>query len=119
MKRFLAILALLPTPALADMTCTFERQCGGGTCEPFSGGPMVLHAEGDAWQISLDGSVWAGQELTSVAGSEELHIVVPPQDGMAGLISVYPTGEVSFTAHAFFETALAITGAGTCMTEGG
>jgi hypothetical protein len=120
MKRvFLTLLALLPAPAFAGFECSITQQCGGGTCEPFDGGPFLIEEAGDVWRISWQGQAWEGYSTTAVVDGGEVSIVIPPQNGVSGLISIYPTGEISFTAHAYGDNAVAITGSGTCMTEGG
>ena len=119
--RYSAIFALvlLPTPALANLDCTLAQQCGGGTCEPFTGGPMLLKEAGDVWQISLDGQQWDGYTANTPDPDAEISIVIPPQGGISGLISVLPTGEVAFTVHAAGDQGLvAITGSGTCSAGG-
>jgi hypothetical protein len=117
MKRFLYALALLPTPALANFECTILQQCGGGVCEPFTGGPMTITQAGDLWQVSMAGQTWEGPGTTR-EDAGEFAIYLPPQNGMSGLISIYPSGEVSFTAHAYGDMAVAITGSGTCVAPG-
>ncbi len=113
-------LALLPAPAMAGFDCTLVQQCGGGACEPFTGGPMVLTEAGDVWQISLDGQQWQGYATTTLEVGSEVSIVIPPQSGMSGLISVYPNGEAAFTVHAMGDSGLVvITGSGNCSGEGG
>ncbi len=114
----LTVLALLPAPAFAGFECSITRQCGGGTCELFEGGPFLIEEAGDVWRISWDGQAWEGYSTTTM-GIGEASIVIPPQNGVSGLISIYPTGEISFTAHAYGDQAVAITGSGNCMTEGG
>lgn len=118
MKRLFAIIALLPTPALADLECSVARQCGGGTCEAYAGGPFLIEEAGDAIRVSADGQVWEGY-ITTGLDVPEISIVLPPQNGMSGLISVFPSGEFLFTAHAMGDTAVAITGEGTCQGLGG
>jgi hypothetical protein len=119
MKRLFALLALIPAPALANFECSVAQQCGGGTCEPFGGGPFLIEEAGDAWKVSVDGQTWEGHLAAPVVPDGELAIVLPPQAGMSGLISIFPSGEFLFTAHAYSGQAVAITGSGTCMTEGG
>jgi hypothetical protein len=119
MKRLIAALSLVATPALADFECTIERQCGGGACEAFAGGPLILHEAGDIWQASMDGAMWEGYAASTVEDGGEIAIVIPPQQGLSGLISVYPSGEVSFTVHAYGDIAVAITGQGNCIAGGG
>ena len=50
----LAVLALLPVPAFAGFECKADRQCGGGTCEPYPGGPFVIEQTGDTWESRYD-----------------------------------------------------------------
>ncbi|WP_431299944.1 hypothetical protein [Tabrizicola sp. BL-A-41-H6] len=121
MKALIALTAFLPTAALADIECTLARQCGGGTCETFTGGPMLLHDAGDgAWQVSLGGQTYQGYLSADVAEGGEIAITIPPQAGMSGFVSVFPAGEVAFTAHALGDgEVIAITGAGTCSGVGG
>jgi hypothetical protein len=113
------LLALLPTPVLADFDCALAQQCGGGTCEPFNGGPMIVRELGDTWQVEIDGTIYEGYATTTMEAGGEVSIVLPPQQGMSGLVSIYPSGEVSFTAHAYSDGAIAITGSGNCAGEGG
>ena len=115
------LLALAPVPALASgLTCTITTQCGGGTCEPYPGGPFLIEDMGDSlWRISADGQTWDGYSSTTLDTGGEISIVLPPQQGMSGLVTVYPSGEISFTAHAYGEGPVAITGSGTCAGTGG
>ena len=116
----LAVAGMAPAPALAaSFDCAITQQCGGGTCEAFDGGPMLVQEAGDVWQVSLAGQSWEGYSTTTLVAGDEVSIVIPPQNGMSGLISIYPTGEVSFTVHAYGDAAVAITGSGTCAGEGG
>ena len=119
MKRLLALITLLPTPALANFDCSIERQCGGGACEAFAGGPMTVRELGDSWQVEIAGTIYEGYETTTMETGGEVSIVLPPQQGISGLVSIYPSGEVSFTVHAYSEGAVAITGSGNCSGEGG
>jgi hypothetical protein len=121
MKRaYLFALALLPTPALAGFDCTLVQQCGGGTCEAFTGGPMVLTETGDVWQIALDGQQWQGYATATLEAGGEVSIVIPPQGGISGLISITPTGEAAFTVHATSDnTLVVITGSDSCGGVGG
>ena len=115
----LTMLALLPAPAFAGFECSITQQCGGGSCEPFDGGPFLIDEAGIVWRVSWEGQEWEGYSTTTTQARGEVSIVIPPQNGVSGLISIYPTGEISFTAHAFGDSAVAITGSGTCLTEGG
>lgn len=120
MKRlFSLLLALVPAPALANFDCTIAQQCGGGACEPFTAGPMTVVEAGDVWQIQIGDITYEGYSTTTMDAGGEVSIVVPPQQGMSGLVSIYPSGEVSFTAHAYSGGAIAITGTGTCAGAGG
>ena len=114
----IAILALFPAQAFA-FECTIAQQCGGGTCEPFAGGPLLVKEAGDVWQVSMDGQNWQGYSTTTTETGGEVSIVLPPQGGMSGLISIYHGGEISFTVHAYGSGAVAITGSGNCMADGG
>jgi hypothetical protein len=120
MRKLLMVLAFLaPAPALADVICTIERQCGGGTCEPFQGGPMALREVGDLWQVELQGDVWEGYATTTVE-TDEISIVIPPMDGLSGLVSVYPSGQGVFTVHANGPDGMVvISGTGLCEGVGG
>ena len=114
------VLGLAPLPALAaSFECTIQTQCGGGTCEAFTGGPFLIEEAGDLWRVSSDGQSWDGYATTTVEMGGEVSIVLPPQNGMSGLISIFPSGEVLFTAHAYGDGAVAITGMGNCAGEGG
>ena len=113
----LALVALLPAPALAGFECTVTRQCGGGTCEAYAGGPFVLEEAGDIWKVSTGGQTWDGYVTTTADTGGELSIVIPPQNGMSGLVTVFPAGEFLFTAHAI--GPVAITGEGACVATGG
>jgi len=119
MKYLIVALSLTATPALAGFECAIERQCGGGACEPFAGGPLLLNETGDGWEVSMDGATWSGYPASTVTDGGEVAIVIPPQGGVTGLISVYPSGDVSFTVHAYGDQAVAITGQGKCTTAGG
>ncbi|MDX5351344.1 MAG: hypothetical protein LPJ95_11695 [Paracoccaceae bacterium] len=118
MKRLLLTLAILPTPALANFECTAERQCGGGVCEPYPGGPFLVEETGETVRVLADGQTWEGY-VTNDGSSDELSIVLPPQNGMSGLITIFPDGAFLFTAHAQGDMAVAITGEGTCVATGG
>ena len=117
MKRLLVTLALLPTPALADLTCTVDRQCGGGICEPYPGGPFLIEETGETVRVSADGQSWEGY-VSNGGDTGELSIVLPPQNGMSGLISVFPDGAFLFTAHAQGDMLVAISGEGSCVAPG-
>jgi hypothetical protein len=121
MRLFMPLLlALSPAPALAaSFDCVIHTQCGGGTCEPYPGGPFLIEELGDLWRVSADGQVWEGYSTTTMDTGGEVSIVLPPQGGMSGLVSIYPTGEISFTAHAYGDGPVAITGSGNCAGEGG
>ena len=118
MRVLLAALCLTATPALSNtLTCTVERQCGGGACEPYAGGPFVIEETGETVRITADGQVWEGY-VSNDGNTEELSIVIPPQNGMSGLISVFPAGEFLFTAHAKGDMVVAISGEGSCVAPG-
>jgi hypothetical protein len=120
MKHILLIATLLaPAPAMADFSCTLERQCGGGTCEPFAGGPMLLTEAGDVWQVTIGDQTWEGYSTTTVT-TGELSIVIPPQSDISGLVSVYPSGNGVFTVHTDGPDGLVvISGTGTCQDAAG
>jgi hypothetical protein len=114
------LLALLPAPAFASFECMILDQCGGGTCEPYEGAPFLIEEVGDVWQVSSEGKqLYEGYSTTTIDLGGAVSIVLPPQDGMSGLISIFPTGEMLFTAHASGDSPIAITASGNCMTEGG
>ena len=115
----LFVLALVPAPAFANFECTATQQCGGGTCEPYAGGPFLIEEAGDVWRVTTDGQSWEGYATTTADTGGEVSIVLPPQNGMSGLVSIFPSGEFLFTAHAYGQGAVAITGSGNCMAEGG
>jgi hypothetical protein len=121
MKRLaIAVFACLPTAALADYSCTITQQCGLGQCEPFPGDPVVMHEAGDTWQINFGGTVYEGYVSTTVEGTGELNIVLPPQNAVSGLVSLYESGAVAMTFHALNGTdVVAITGFGSCQGTGG
>ena len=113
------LIALIPVPAFAGYECTMVDQCGGGTCEPYGGGPILIEELGVGWRVTADGDQWEGYLTTTVDLQGAVSLVLPPQDGMSGLISIYPNGEMTFTAHAYGVSAISITGTGNCKTEGG
>jgi hypothetical protein len=113
------LLALLPAPAFASFECMILDQCGGGTCEPYEGAPFMIEELGDIWRVTADGQTWDGYATTTLDLGGAVSIVLPPQGGMSGLISIFPTGEMLFTAHANDGGAVGITATGNCMTEGG
>jgi hypothetical protein len=115
----LLTLVLTSAPALADFECPIVQQCGGGICEVFTGGSLLLREEGDVWQVSIDDQTWQGYATVAPEAGSETSIVLPPQNGVSGLISVYPSNEVSFTVHAYGEGPVAITGSGSCTSGGG
>ncbi len=119
MKTLSLVLALLPAPALADYACTLVQQCGGGACEDFTGGPATLRELGDSWQLEIGGQIWEGFGTASADTGGELSVVFPPQNGASGLASLFPSGDVLMTFHAFAESPVAITGTGTCTEEEG
>ena len=75
MKTLAFALLLLPTAALADFDCAIAQQCGGGACEPFGGGPMVVREVGDTWQVEIDGTVYEGYSTTTMDTGGEVSIV--------------------------------------------
>lgn len=113
----LALLALLPVPAFAGFECKAERQCGGGTCEPYAGGPFLIEQTGDTWTVKSGDQVWQAFDAGRIDNSGELVLVMPPQGGMAGMISIFPEGQFLFTAHA--AGPVAISGEGACVATGG
>lgn len=113
----LALLALSTTPALAGFECSVERQCGGGTCEPFQGGPFRIEPSGDTWQVALGDQLWQGFDAGHIDDTGELVIVMPPQAGMSGMVSIFPDGAFLFTAHS--AGPVAISGEGSCTATGG
>ena len=113
----LALLALIPAPALAGFECVIARQCGGGTCEPDPGGSFVLEQTGDTWQVTSGDQSWQAFDAGRIDDNGELVLVMPPQGGMAGMISIFPAGEFLFTAHA--AGPVAISGEGSCIATGG
>lgn len=117
MKTALAFLALFSTPALAGFDCAVNRQCGGGTCEPFTGGAFAIEQTGDTWTVTLGEQVWQAFDAGHIDDTGELVLVMPPQAGMSGMISVFPDGQFLFTAHA--AGPVAISGEGSCVATGG
>jgi hypothetical protein len=117
MKTALALLALLPTSAMAGFDCTVDRQCGGGTCEPFAGGPFAIEQSGDIWEVKLGDQLWQAFDAGHIDDTGELVLVMPPQAGMSGMISIFPDGKFLFTAHA--AGPVAISGEGACTATGG
>jgi hypothetical protein len=113
----LALLALSPAPALAGFDCIVERQCGGGTCESYPGGPFSIEPTGDAWSVSTDGQAWQAFDAGYIENTGGLVLVMPPQAGMSGMVSIFPDGKFLFTAHAV--GPVAITGEGSCTATGG
>lgn len=112
----LAILSLLPAPAMAGFQCTVDRQCGGGTCEAYAGGPFVIAETGDTWSITADGQSWRAFDAGFIDDTGERVLVMPPQAGMS-MISIFPEGQFLFTAHA--TRPVAISGEGACVATGG
>lgn len=113
----LALAALLPTTALAGYECTASRQCGGGACEVYPGGPFKIEQSGDVWTVQADAQTYQAFDAGSIDASGELVLVMPPQGGMSGMISIFPEGQFLFTAHA--AGPVSITGEGTCVATGG
>lgn len=114
-----ALPALIPSAALAGFERSIDRQCGGGTCEPFAGDPFLIRETGEARQISRQGQAWEGCQTSTIDPGGEVSIVIPPQNGVSGPVSIFPGGEILFTAHAPGDSAVAITGSGNCMADGG
>jgi hypothetical protein len=118
MKRtLLALVILLPTPVLAGFDCSVDRQCGGGTCEAFQGGPFAIAQTGDSWEVKLGEQVWQAFDAGHIDDTGELVLVMPPQAGMSGMVSIFPDGKFLFTAHA--AGPVAISGEGACVATGG
>lgn len=117
MKHAALLFALLPAPALAGFECTVERQCGGGTCEAYAGGPFQIDQTGDIWEVKTGDQVWQAFDAGRIDDTGELVLVMPPQAGMSGLVSVFPDGKFLFTAHA--AGPVAISGEGACVATGG
>lgn len=113
----LALVALMPTAALAGFDCTVDRQCGGGTCEPFQGGPFAIEPTGDTWEVKLGEQVWQAFDAGHIEDTGELVLVMPPQAGMSGMISIFADRKFLFTAHA--AGPVAISGEGACTATGG
>lgn len=113
----LALLTLMPLPAFAGFECTVDRQCGGGTCEPFAGGPFVIEQTADTWSVTLGEQAWQAFDAGHIEDTGELVLVMPPQAGMSGMISIFPDGKFLFTAHA--AGPVAISGEGACTATGG
>ncbi len=116
-RTALALLVLTPLPAFAGFECKVDRQCGGGTCEAYAGGPFVIEQTGDNWSISADGQSWQAFDAGHIDNTGELVLVMPPQAGMSGMISIFPQGQFIFTADA--AGPVAISGEGACVATGG
>jgi hypothetical protein len=118
MRQFaVALLTLLPAPALAGFECTVDRQCGGGACEAFTAGTFAIEQTGDTWEVKLGEQTWQAFDAGHIDDTGELVLVMPPQAGMSGMISVFPDGKFLFTAHA--TGPVAISGEGACTATGG
>jgi hypothetical protein len=117
MNRAALLFALLPAPALAGFECTVERQCGGGTCEAYSGGPFLIEPAGDIWEVKSGDQTWQAFDAGHIDDTGELVLVMPPQAGMSAMVSVFPDGKFLFTAHA--AGPVAISGEGACVATGG
>lgn len=114
----LAVLALiLPTSAIAGYECRVDRQCGGGTCEPYAGGPFLIDQVGDLWEVKSGDQTWQAFDAGRIDDGGELVLIMPPQGGMTGMVSIFPEGAFLFTAHA--AGPVAISGEGACVTTGG
>ncbi len=112
-----ALLALIPAPALAGFECKVDRQCGGGACEAFAGGPFVIDQTGDTWAVKMGDVAWQAFDAGHIDDTGELVLVMPPQAGMSGMVSIFPDGKFLFTAHA--AGPVAISGEGACTATGG
>lgn len=117
MKHAALLFALLPAPALAGFDCTVERQCGGGTCEAYAGGPFAIEQTGDTWEVKSSDQSWQAFDAGNIDDTGELVLVMPPQAGMSGMVSIFPDGKFLFTAHA--AGPVAISGEGACVATGG
>lgn len=113
----LVLLALLPAPAFAGFECKVDRQCGGGTCEAYTGAPFVIEQTGDTWAVKSGDQTWQAFDAGHIDDSGELVLVMPPQGGMSGMVSIFPEGQFLFTAHA--AGPVAISGEGACVAIGG
>lgn len=112
-----ALLVLIPAQASAGFGCTVDRQCGGGTCEAYPGGPFLIEPSGDFWTVNSDGQSWQAFDAGFIEDTGELVLVMPPQAGMSGMISIFPDGNFIFTAHA--AGPVSISGEGACVATGG
>jgi hypothetical protein len=117
MKRAVFVLALFPVPAFAGFDCSVDRQCGGGTCEAYVGGPFQIEQIGNTWEVKSGDQAWQAFDAGHIDDGGDLVLVMPPQAGMSGMISVFPDGTFLFTAHA--AGPVAISGEGTCVATGG
>jgi hypothetical protein len=113
----LALLTLLPAPALAGFECKVDRQCGGGTCEAYAGGPFLIEPAGDLWEVKSGDQTWQAFDAGHIDDTGELLLVMPPQGGMSGMVTIFPEGQFLFTAHA--AGPVAISGEGACVATGG
>jgi len=57
--------------------------------------PVLIEQTGDTWEVTADGQVWQGFDAGKLDENGEFVIVMPPQGGMTGMISIFPAGEVS------------------------
>jgi hypothetical protein len=123
MRVFLAALALLPTPALAAYDCVLVEECTASGCEAFAGGQVLIRQQGEGWVITMEDTQLVGTSAlapdTGAFAEGVVSILIPPQEDMTGLISIYPTGEMFLTAHVTALQAGAVTFSGTCAGEGG
>lgn len=113
----LVLLALIPCPALAGFDCSVSRQCGGGTCEPYTGAPFAIEQAGDIWEVTSGDQAWQAFDAGHIDDTGELVLIMPPQAGMTGMISIFRDGKFLFTAHA--AGPVAISGEGACTATGG
>jgi len=123
MRSLIAALALLPTPSFAAFDCILVEECIDAVCEPFVGGPLQIEEQSDGWVIIMEDSQYVGYSAwdldTDTFAAGVVTILIPRQDDMTGLISIYPTGELTFTVHANIFKPGAVAFSGNCASEGG
>ena len=120
MKHLLpALLVLAASPALAAFDCNVFQTCNAGDCAPFEDGAMLVKETGDLWTVSIMGETYEGYETTTMEAGGEVSIVLPPQGPLSGLVSIYPNGDLLFTAHVPGEPSMAIVAYGLCAGDGG
>ena len=78
---------------------------------------VVIEQTGDTWSVKSGEQVWQAFDAGHIDDSGELVLVMPPQGGMSGMISIFPEGQFLFTAHA--AGPVAISGEGACVATGG